>query len=651
MSMSLDASPVATAWLRGGSLTRRARAVLFVFSAWLGFFALEIVFTAALDRSGTTFWSREILVDLTMAVYWTAITFPIAAWHRRVRASGRGVASMLGMHLPLLASATLGDTLVTRLSLRYFTGFTPAAPFVATLTFFLDFDALCYLAVIVVADALIARDAVLAGERRMTRLESLLTRARLEYLEAQLQPHFLFNALGAVSELAYEAPATALRVLRQLALIFRTTLNARPGEVTLGEELVAIEPYLDIQRLRFPDWLRIDYDVGGDTLDCLVPRFVLQPLVENAIRHGLTGRVAAGCIEISSKVKEGRLVLRVADNGVGLRQVVSRSGYGIGLTNVRERLTTLYGAGEQLRLFDARGGGAVAEVTLPARRIIDVASLAAVASTPDDLAEAADGAGAPEAFDAGTPRRPLRRTALRLAFWVVCGLLWTMQSYAYLRIRNRLGNYTLTWLAAHDVLAALLWAAITPIIFATTSRLPLTRKSVAATVPLYLLGTSAFAILHAAILSRLFTPRADFWAPSNTNTFVLNILILAVLVSVGHRRQLIDWMRERERTASALAAELDTARSRAKRMQAIPPVVLSALDRVINAVSMTPTPSRTEQLLARLGDYLRVAIECGDEHGVTSAREQSLARCLAHLERLAGPAFPASPIPSTLTPS
>src|SRR4029077_19028062 len=97
--------------------------------------------------------------------------------------------------------------------------------------------------------------------------------------------------------------------------------------------------------------LRIDYDVGGDTLDCLVPRFVLQPLVENAIRHGLTGRVAAGCIEISSKLADGRLVLRVADNGVGLRQVVSRSGYGIGLTNVRDRLTHLFGARRQVPLL------------------------------------------------------------------------------------------------------------------------------------------------------------------------------------------------------------------------------------------------------------------------------------------------------------
>src|SRR4029077_6798789 len=99
MSMSLDASPMAT--IGPGSPMRRGRAVLLVFSAWLGFFALEIIVTAALDHGATTVWSREILVDLTMAVYWTVITVPIAAWHRRVRVSRRGIDGMLGMHLPL----------------------------------------------------------------------------------------------------------------------------------------------------------------------------------------------------------------------------------------------------------------------------------------------------------------------------------------------------------------------------------------------------------------------------------------------------------------------------------------------------------------------------------------------------------------------
>ena len=616
-----------------GTLARRARIALIVVAAWLGFAALQISVGAALAKSGDIEWGRELLVDVTMALYWSLVTLPIALWHRHLRASGRSVVQLVLLHLPLLFLVVLGDTYSARASVYLFTGAAPVARAIATITYFADFDALSYLAVVLVTDALIARKAVRAQERREARLENLLARARLEYLEAQLQPHFLFNALGAVSELAYEAPQTALRVLRQLALIFRGALTARPGEVTLGEELVAIEPYLDIQRLRFPDWLRISYDVAGDTLDCLVPRFVLQPLVENAIRHGLTGRVAAGCIEISSRIVEGRLTLRVADNGVGLRQVVTRPGYGIGLTNVRERLATLYGAGEQLRLFDALGGGAVAEVDLPARRATEHAPRAAV--PPPDSLERAPNEPSPQAPPARAPRA--ERVARALAIWIACGLLWTLQSYAYLTIRNRLGQYTLFTLARHDVAVALLWAAIAPLVMVVTARFSLTTRRRLPRAAAYLVGMAALAIAHQAIVGRVFTPQLPLWSGANTNIFILNFLILAVLVALGHRRQLTEWMRERALSAAALSSELAAARQRAARLQEIPPVVLKALDRVIETVSARPTPSprRTEQLLARLGDYLRVAIECSDEEGITASREQSLARSLAQFERAA----------------
>ena len=618
----------------GGTLARRARITLIVVATWLGFSALQMSVGAALAKSGDIKWGRELLVDVTMALYWSVATLPIALWHRRLRASGRGVAQMVALHLPLLFLVILGDTYVTRGSVYLFTGAAPIAPAIATITYFADFDALSYLAVVLVTDALIAREAVRAQERREARLENLLARARLEYLEAQLQPHFLFNALGAVSELAYEAPQTALRVLRQLALIFRGALTARSGEVTLGEELVAIEPYLDIQRLRFPDWLRISYDVAGDTLDCLVPRFVLQPLVENAIRHGLTGRVAAGCIEISSRIADGRLTLRVADNGVGLRQVVTRPGYGIGLTNVRDRLATLYGAGEQLRLFDAPGGGAVAEVVLPARRATEHVPRAAV--VPDDALERAPNEAVAETAPSNVPS-PFVRTARALAIWIACGLLWTMQSYAYLTIRNRLGQYTLFTLARHDVTVALLWAAIAPVVMAVTARFPFTSARRLPRAAAYFVAMAAAAVGHQAVLGRIFTPRLQLWSVANTNIFILNFLVLAVLVALGHRRQLTEWMRERALNAAALSTELEAAQLRAARLQAIPPAVLKALDRVIEAVSARPAPSprRTEQLLARLGDYLRVAIECSDEEGITASREQSLARSLAQFERAA----------------
>ena len=622
---------------------RRALAVL---AAWLAFSAIQLSISAAVAQAGEIKWGRDLLVDLTMAFYWWIATAPIARWHRHLRRTGRSGGALLLMHLPLLALVTAGDTFVTRLSLWLFLGVRTPAPFIATLTYFADFDTLSYLAVVIVTDAILTRAAVRAEEARAVRLESMLGRARLEYLEAQLQPHFLFNALGAVSELAYEAPASALRVLRQLALIFRGALTTRAGEVTLGEELVAIEPYLDIQRLRFPDWLQIGYDIGGDTLDCLVPRFVLQPLVENAIRHGLTGREAAGCIEISARVNGDRLMLRVEDNGVGLRRSSGRAGYGIGLTNVRERLTTLYGPGEQLRLCDAEGGGgAIAELTVPLRRITDAASgdvqTLQLDETSDGSADLAPGQPVDDAA-ASIPRR----TARTLAVWLVCGALWTLQSYAYLRIRNRLGETTLWTLAEHDMTAVLVWALITPVVFFAASRFPLTRSRLIPRAAAYLAGVALLAVGHVAVLGWMFRPQVRLWSSYNTNSFVLNLLIVAVLVGIGHRRQLGEWMRQRARAAAMLSAELRTARRRASRMQEIPPVVLNALDRVIAAVADDPSPHRTEQLLARLADYLRVAIECSDEEGITASREQSLARSLAQFERVARLA-PVTPNPIT----
>ena len=618
-----DAGPSVFVW--------RALAVL---AAWLAFASIQLSISAAVARSGEIKWGSDLLVDLTMAFYWWIATAPIARWHRHLRDTGRSGGALFLMHLPLLLVVTLGDTFTTRLSLQLFLGVRPPAPFIATLTYFADFDTLSYLAVVIVTDAIMTRAAMRAEEARAVRLESMLGRARLEYLEAQLQPHFLFNALGAVSELAYEAPASALRVLRQLALIFRGALTTRAGEVTLGEELVAIEPYLDIQRLRFPDWLRIDYDVDGDTLDCLVPRFVLQPLVENAIRHGLTGREAAGCIDISAHVWGDRLLLRVADNGVGLRRSSGRTGYGIGLTNVRERLTTLYGPGEQLRLSDANGGGAIAELTVPLRRITDRTITDAHAPQIDEQSDNPSDVTAPSTVDASSASVP-RRTVRMLAIWLVCGLLWTLQSYAYLRIRNRLGESSFWILAEHDITAVLVWALITPLVFFATSRFPVTRSRLVPRALAYLVGAAVVAVGHVAILGWMFRPQVRLWSSYNTNSFVLNLLIVAVLVAIGHRRQLGEWMRDSARAAAMLSAELRTARRRATRMQEIPPVVLSALDRVIAAVADDPSPHRTEQLLARLADYLRVAIECGDEEGITLSREQSLARSLAQFERVA----------------
>ncbi|MGH7617102.1 MAG: sensor histidine kinase, partial [Gemmatimonadaceae bacterium] len=343
---------------------RRLRAGTLVLLGWYAFFALQASVSHALSSAPTSSLDALLKLDFVFGALWAALTGAIVRWHERVRARARSVLGVIVLHLPLLAVAALLDTVVSRYATVAILGAPPRMSFWAYLVYYADFDIVSYVAVVAFVEAVFVRRALAARLELTKRLESSLNRARLDYLEAQLQPHFLFNSLGAISELAYEAPATAGRILSQLTAIFRTALARKTDEVTLGEEIVGVEPYLDIQRIRFADWLTIDYRVDDAAVDCLLPRFVLQPLIENAIRHGLSGRTSAGTIDISATVRDDQLIVRVADNGAGLDAPALSSGRGIGLANVRDRLAILYGGRtDHLRLSNSdETAGAVAEL-------------------------------------------------------------------------------------------------------------------------------------------------------------------------------------------------------------------------------------------------------------------------------------------------
>jgi two-component system LytT family sensor kinase len=194
-----------------------------------------------------------------------------------------------------------------------------------------------------------------------------LAEARLHVLSAQLQPHFLFNALHAISALIWEDPARADRLLARLSEMLRLTLrsNARV-ETTLTEEVALIQRYAEIQEARYGDRLRVLFDVEAAVGDALVPRLILQPLVENAIRHGITRRITPGRVEVKAWGGEGRLHLIVRDDGVGLRSDRPMR-EGVGLSITRARLRQLYGAEQRFALAPAPEGGAVCTLSFPLR--------------------------------------------------------------------------------------------------------------------------------------------------------------------------------------------------------------------------------------------------------------------------------------------
>lgn len=205
-------------------------------------------------------------------------------------------------------------------------------------------------------------------ERKAAELEGRLAQARLQALRMQLHPHFLFNTLHAISTLVYKDPKGADEMIANLSELLRATLDTSDQqEIRLRKELDLLERYLEIQQVRFGDRLRIEKQVDPQTLDASVPTLILQPLVENAIKHGIEPRPGPGEIVIGAHRSGTALQLSVRDNGNGVEGHPARDGSGIGLSNTRARLEQLYGKEAKLTLSRPSNGGCSVELELPFR--------------------------------------------------------------------------------------------------------------------------------------------------------------------------------------------------------------------------------------------------------------------------------------------
>jgi len=202
--------------------------------------------------------------------------------------------------------------------------------------------------------------------------ERLLLNARMEALQNQINPHFLFNTLNSVSSLVRFDPDTARDLIIKLATILRRLLNSSDAFVPLREELEFVDNYLDIEVVRFGrDRLRVIKELDPGTLDILIPSMLLQPLVENSIKHGLASKVEVGSIFLRSRLTDTQLIVEVEDDGVGMgaAHLIERptglGGTGIGLTNVAERLKVLYGDTAKMTIDSREGKGTLVRLRLP----------------------------------------------------------------------------------------------------------------------------------------------------------------------------------------------------------------------------------------------------------------------------------------------
>jgi signal transduction histidine kinase len=389
--------------------------LLLIFAFWTGLAVLNAA-SRLLDPRGPALqqpFPSSTPITLAFAEYylWAVLTVPIFWMASRVSLEPRG--NRLGRVVLLL-----GVGLVTAMFVDVAIHFMRDALFPLPTRprrgppitwrtglvrlWFLD-DLIVYFAVLAVG---IARD-IFARYRsrhdetvRLTaqaaQLQAQLAEARLAVLSAQLNPHFLFNTLHAVSSLVERDPRGVRRMIARLSELLRVTLQGTSEqEITLARELELLQLYLDIMQVRFQGRLVVDIQVDADVMDALVPNFVLQPLVENAVMHGVSKVEGAGRIELRARCVGDDVVITVRDNGPGLDPAVGPdgtarltpngngtlpSGGGVGLTNTRARLEQLYGAEQHLSLRRAAEGGTVAEIVLPYHTGADLHAEAAPAT-------------------------------------------------------------------------------------------------------------------------------------------------------------------------------------------------------------------------------------------------------------------------------
>jgi signal transduction histidine kinase len=295
-------------------------------------------------------WGRTFLLALTEWYPWAALT-PVVAWLARRLSIAHG---RRRLRITALAAAGLPIAMLKVMATRVLRDLTGGNQYFQLSNLATQY--LIYWGIVAIVHAVAYYRAERERELRASQAETRLAEARLQLLRMQIHPHFLFNTLNTIAELIHENPAAAERMVGGLSQLLRDTLDAGAVDrVPLSRELELLDRYVEIQRARFGDRLDVRLAIDPDVRRGLVPIFILQPLVENAIRHGLSARVRAGRIDIAAARRDDRLMLSVEDDGIGLTAGELRQGVGLG--NTRARLAELYG---QDHAFEVTSAGAEA---------------------------------------------------------------------------------------------------------------------------------------------------------------------------------------------------------------------------------------------------------------------------------------------------
>jgi signal transduction histidine kinase len=366
------------AWRYPPDMPARARTAppiwFLIFAAWLVPALLSGFDTYMQDRlEGRAAEWRWVIFNgvdwllyavLTPVVFRASRRFPL----RRPHIAGRVAIHIAGALAMCVAWAAMGSALRLAIFPRTadLTVYKVWLGFVSWVFTTLPFGVGVYFALVGIQHSFFYFAQARERETQAARLAAQLSEARLGALRMQLNPHFLFNSLNAITVLVRDGDTgDASRMLELLSGVLRQVLQTDRGhETSLAEELDFLKRYLAIEQVRFSDRLRPRVEIDASIARAAVPRFLLQPLVENALRHGIARRGDAGLVEIAGRREGETLVLTVRDDGPGLEEMAGSAG-GVGLSNTRERLEALYGERASLTVANAEGGGAIATVRLP----------------------------------------------------------------------------------------------------------------------------------------------------------------------------------------------------------------------------------------------------------------------------------------------
>ncbi len=316
-----------------------------------------------------TFWDlypSEVFFFLS----WGLLTPLLVLAARKFRVGTTKRASRIGVHFLLAIGVAISQRVVYEFIVQTLKA-TAERPFswerlTNNVIGFSDYGFFIYFIVVFIAHAVDYYKQMTQAQLNETRLKEELTSSQLHALKMQLQPHFLFNTLNTISVLIKDEPQKAEQMISLLSDLLRLTLqHTNNQEISLKEELNYLRLYLEIEQIRFGNRLKIRIDAEPSTLDAKIPTLILQPLVENAIKHGIGERRGEGFIGISSVRMNESLKICVKDNGSGLNMLNNSNSTGIGLSNSRSRLQSLYGSVSSITISNGSDGGAEVEILIP----------------------------------------------------------------------------------------------------------------------------------------------------------------------------------------------------------------------------------------------------------------------------------------------